>query len=1087
MPDFGGNPYSGFGNDKGVEREKRTYQPQREEEIFSNNFGGLNTISSIVNCPYEDSPLLMNTRVDISGNVSKRPGTKVIYNQNQSTSGLGLIPMTTGLQYNYLIVKNQQELGVYEVLNDTVTKLITKSNVFTSTASTVRPNYVKTGEVEPRVIICTGVNAPVQLRFIEQSTSVNFGGGSTSAVISNAARFVNATTSNLVVCIDRVRQTGWGVSYNSGSQQLTITGLPNTTGTHTVDICLVVWQWWTEAWFFRGNRFWQSATRFNAVTAVDNSVAVDQNLRDSIADESPTNPNVYPYQAWKSTNWNASFTRANNLEPSDSNTYCSSDGSSYNYYDSVLGSPCTHTSGRKVNPSPLFLTFGYVVNATTSAGNCGVAATTVPSNSATQIFISRRRTFSMNGGNGITGANLTVRVNGSVVPQSITTGASNATYGAYYLIVKDWSVYCTSTATLGYAIEFVAAAQMGLPADAKIELINTEVKGIGSNAANSSDLYNDGSWVPIYGLGSFCNYNSGSYPKNISIYQGRIVLGGFPEQPLTVALSNVYDSVIPGSNFNSFQIDTFANSATDAVSFTLASLPNDYVTGVIEWRNSLFCFTRNAAFRAYGNSGSITQTDRLVSLVSNQGLVNSYCVAKTDKNILFLTDVGIYTLVTTLSTGGTEFIAGEQSVKIRPYFGLTTNPAYAALPWMAYDGANQNLYLGMPLVNSTYTTHRVLVYNTYRESWTEYSTPGYFQIFMSAAYVDRQLGVGFVSACCTYRSGGVPSNLVLLKWNDTRFIDFATYTTGTGTPTAYNTTPQNIVTFNTTDRVQEYGVSLEVTGQFTGFLPIPITNLQDCVVTLSGNRLTFGTDWVKLPNGNIYLTANPGSGKTLTIALRRFVTDSADGLVQYGGLTSAIDLDHTIVFVDNIFKKQTVDYTTAASGGVWQITITPPNNSQVVYGQAYPVYYFTPMFAKLNFGSGKRVIHIYAFFDNIDGLATYQASDVNQASGQTAEQLAGTPKNRLNVSVAMLYNAQQEGEVDYDIYGYSDIVWDDALFDIDPSAYQYQRYALFKEPLLGIGYAYQMILFSFDEATFKFSAYLIGAKLKADRYIYFSS
>ena len=1086
MPDFGGNPYSGFGNDKGVEREKRTYIPQREEEIFSNNFGGLNVLSSASNCPYEDSPLLLNTKVDISGNVIKRQGTKQIYSQSVSTNGVGLVAITTGLQYNYLVIKNNQELGVYEVINDQVNKIITKSNVFTTAAASIRPSTCKTAEVEPRVIFTTGVNPPVQLRFVEQSSQINFGGGTTSAVISNASRFVNASTSNILVYINRVRQTGWSVSYNSGSKQLTITGLPNTTGTQTVDICLVVWQWFAEAWFYRGNRLWQSATRFNAITAVDNSVAVDQNLRDTINDESPTYPNVYPLRAWKSTNWNDAFTRSTNLEPPDNNSYCSSDGSSYNYFDNPLGSPCTHTSGRKMNPSPLFLTFGYVNNATTTSGNCGVASQTVPNNSASQIFISRRRAMLFNGNLGIAGSNLVVRVNGTVVPQSTTTGASNSTYGAYYLLDANWNII-TNTSTLAFAIEFVAAAQMGLPVTAQVEFVNANPLWVGSAATSASDLYNDGSWIPHYGLGVFCDYNGGSFPRSVTIYQGRLVFGGFPEQPLEVALSCVYDFVVPGNNFSSFQIDSFANTASDALSFTVASSPNDRVNAVIEWRNSLFVFTRQAAFRAFGNSGSIQQTDRLISLISNQGLVNNACVTKTDKNILFLTDIGIYNLVTTLSTGGTEFLAGEQSVKIRPIFGITTNPQYESLPWMAYDATNQNLYLGYPVTNSVYTTHRLFIYNTYRESWSEYSTPGYFKVFASTQYIDRLLGIGFISAVTTYSTSGVPNNLIVLKWNDSSYIDFAQYITSSGGSVSYPTTPQNIVTFTTTYPVVEYGTTLEITRQSQAFKPIPITNVNDMIVTLNGVELVFQNDWVKLPNGNVYLRAVPDSGSTLTIRLRRFVTDTLPGMTQYN-VTSSIDLEHTLVYVDNVFMRETVDYTTSIVGGVYQVNLTGVSNGAVVVvGQAYPVYYFSPTFARQSFGTGKRVIHIYALFDNQDGLPTWQATDVNATSGQAAEQLAGTPKHRLDVSLAIVYNMTGDGELDYDVYGYSDIVWDDALFDIDPSAYQNQRYSLFKESISGIGYSNQLVLFSFDESTFRFAAYMIGAKLKADRYIFFSS
>jgi len=1039
----------------------------KESDIFSNNFGGLNTLASPLNIPYEDTPYCLNTEVLISGAITKRKGTRVIFKETglsgSNVGGIAVIPFSTGLGYNYIINKRRRDIRVFSTQASVTTLLMTKADVWDVAGGNIRATYINIPDIEPKIIFCTGVNPPVELKFVERSTTVTSGIAFTTVVFSDV-RLANATTSNIIVYQDRVRKTDiLSAVYSAGNLTVTFSG-SIIAGTYTFDIALVIWHWYAEAFRYDGNRFSKSGTQLTSqvfggtgnFNDPDQVVAIPESLRDDLSIDVNGN---YPVRAYISTAYNDIFTLSTSREPTTADAYAHSDGTPYK-----------QAAGKKVNPSPLFITFGreFVPAASTDGQSRG-------------IQFSRRRRLLFNGASTILGTDLRVFINGIQTTQNVNAIVGSATYGDYYFRSSDILAPNASTALSGSFLDFEASTVIGLPSDAQIEIVNSEVKFIGTSATATRNDYLDGCWIPKYGLGLFSNYASGSHPRNVSLYQNRLVFSGFPELPLTVVFSNVFDSVSPGINYNSFQIDTFAIADTDAIDITLASSPDDLVRGIIDWQNNLFVLTRKAVFRISGGQNTFTQRNKFSVFVSNIGLVNPYSLVRTDRSIVYLSDIGVFDLVIQQNT--TEYETTEKSIKIRDRFGITTEPAYESLAWIAYDSANRFVFVGLPVINTTYTSDVLLVYNTFRESWTEYTTPIGFNGYIATSYVDRSAGVNFLLCCSLYRDvNNVPTDFYFVNFSHEKYIDFAEYSTGSGISATINTTPESYTEFSTTQAVHEYPTVRPRSAQWRAFDSFAITNIKDCTVTLDGLEQTFGSNWVKLPNGNIYLLANPGAGKTLRFTLRRPITEEDTGQATFN-VTSPQNYQPDVVFVDNVLQVAGVGYTLSSLSGVKRVTLTAAANSVVIVGQAYPVMYTTPLFTQRSLSSLKRLRHVYAFFDNKLGQDSYGASDVNTASGQVAEFIAGQPKVRQNINFAVRYESDDDAENIYDVFGYQNLVWDDAQFDIDPPAYSYRRDGVFKEALQGTGYSYQLLIWSYDESAFILAGYQITADVKGNKYI----
>ncbi|MBD2200152.1 MULTISPECIES: hypothetical protein [Calothrix] len=1009
------------------ERNINTNEQAQEQSIQSQNFGGLNTTASPLNTPYEDSPYLLNTIVDISGNVHKRKGTRLLYRSVVESYGNYITGFTTGLNYNLVVCKRGTDLLLFEVLNDVVSLVMTKANVWDNSAKDIKPSTTSTSEVEPRLIMCTGVNKPVQLLFTEQQAIQT--STSTSIAFTNAARFINASSSNCLVFVNRVKATGVTFSYSSGT--LTLSNLPNTVNGDVIDIVLITWQWWAEAQAWKGDRFFKSTSRFNS-TATDQNVKVPDSLITDLSNRriQAGEYNLIPYKNSKRA-VGAAYTKSSTRQPSTADEFAFGDGSIYVY-----------NTNNQVNPSPYYLTFGALQS---------------PSDAST-VYINRRRDCKFNNNTALQAQYFDVYVDNSkssVVYSS--SDPSDAVYGSCYAFNDDTGTLGTSNSSLVHGITF-EAYNLGIAATSTIEVANNQIKHIGSSAVNTLFNYNDGSYVMVYGLGNTADYNNGFYPSVVSIYQNRLVFSGFTHRPLTILFSNIDDSVVPSKYYMSFSITDDSQLITDAFDVVINSRPDDRVVALVEWQASLFVLTRYACFRLTGGNQPLSPSSRFVNFVSNTGIVNANCWARTDFSVLYLSDTGLYDLTPLVENG--EYQVRERSIKIRDKFGLTKDPLYEELPWVRYDSSNRLVYVGYPAPSEIYTTRYLYVYNTFRESWTEFNTPTGFNIWSASEYVDRTKGTQFGCVCCSIRNNSrVPQDFILLRFNDVYYLDFVQQKIHNGT--SYYCTPRPSVTHTVSYNQRRYGANYALTNQVNAFTTFPITEVEDLTViatlpTTEAKTLVWKTDYLKEESGYIYLLKPLPDNTVLSIYL--------------GG---QIPKSHLVVYVNNL----KIESPTPSNNS---FTLSINNGDQVVYGNVYLTAYATPTFLWNNMANLKRTQHAYLFFDNREGILVYDAASA--INGQDSNTITERYVLPINANLTVTYNNQLDGSTSYDIFGFRDIYWDDAVFDITTPTDQAIPYQILKFPITGIGVSYQIMVWNYSEEFFKLSGYQIVAKMKGRRW-----
>ena len=1025
-----------------------------DDGIQSYLFGGLNTSSTPLNTPYEDSPLLQNVDTNIEGSVSKRKGSKLLTSESANLpTGLSVVPFTSPLNYNLLVMKNGTSLNIYEVKDDVATRIVNKTNVWSSAAQTQVASTVRTAETEPRVLFFTSGNKPVQVRFIEQQ-STQTGTAVTSVAITNAARYKNATALNCIVFINRVRVTATpAFSYNAGTATLTVSNLPATTGTFVVDILLITWQWWAEAMLWDGDRYFKSSTRFNAAPT-DQVVPIPESVRTDldVAEGTDTNWDIVPY--YKS-NLAYGYTYVGR-QPDTAVKWGFSDGSRYIYHvDNYL------------SPTQFFITFG------------ALEAGAQP----TDLYWVRRRELRLNNNEGISTANIDCYVNKSLRTWRITNVGS--VYQDYWLHERvadgfgGWQANPITVATgkTAYYLSFEASV-LGLPGDAIVEVINKEAIHIGSSAITTKYDYNDGSYYPVYGIGLYADYKNGYYPSSVELSQGRLILSGFANAPLTVVFSNIYDSVTPGEFFNFFQVtDDLAAIATDPFDITINGRPDDRLVAVVEYQSSLFVLNRRSTYRISGGQAPISITNNQTIFISNIGCVNNQSYCKTDKDVLYVSDSGVYNLLPQIENQ--EYQASELSIKIRNYFGITKDNAYEGLPWLEFDADNKRVYFGYPILYDTSVCRRLFVFSTVRESWTEYTTPSGFNSFTGVPYVDRTLGNNFLLAVTTYRSGSTPSDFNLLKLNNEIYLDYLTTSTGTGASQNILIVPQPSYTYVTAANQHLYSISptsssTATVPQYYTFDSLPVQEVEDVIVTLNGVKQVSGTDYIKTPGNYIYLGQTPTAGQTLTIRPRRPITDSERGQAFYGVLVPT-DIGHEVVIVDHV---QSLVYTTQTISSKQYVTLSAAIGAVIQTGSAYLAVYSTPVFTNQQLRSQKQRKWVYAYFDNSIGHLLYSSADTNATSGQLTTAITDTPKLRVNANITLTFSSENSGETTADVYGFESLVWDDTLFDVNAPSSSYQAYQLFKEPIRGTGYSYQMLIWNYDIATWKLVGFQIQGTQK---------
>jgi hypothetical protein len=576
--------------------------------------------------------------------------------------------------------------------------------------------------------------------------------------------------------------------------------------------------------------------------------------------------------------------------------------------------------------------------------------------------------------------------------------------------------------------------------------------------------------VPIYGLYEICDFSKRSFPRTVTLYSGRLALGGFPDSPLRIAVSNVLDSSVPGTYYNNYQTLLEPVSTSNALYFELNGNADDAVTALAEFQNQLFAFCRKGIYRISGtDSGSITPTAFSVSFVAFIGCVNAQSVVKVDKTIYFLSQSGMYDIVPTIEAG--DFTAGERSLKIKNMFNKTSSVLTEQASWVEYDPVFQEVYVAIPDTNYEASgCSRLLVYSILRDSWTEYTFGMRGRWWSIGGFVSvNGLAQGRDVVVITLAKGANDAvvNPVPLLLDGDRYLDgvltsqivsggadFNTGKSSTAAPTTLVSPMWRDITITHTvdSRVMEYPVK-------SNFDLMPTPSVVDCEVFLNDVKLTHGIEWQKTPRSSIMLLKVFTSGSTLTI--RKLDSTGNPALA---------------VYVDNVKQTYGTDYTISPNSTTVNFLTFLPVGAVVTTGIVYESWHYTPLMTLETLDVDKRFMRYIGYYRNVELQATFDTKDVNSVTNQDITAIVSVPKNRADVSVAFLYQDNEDGYISTDLYNYPDLYWDVALLDITPSALQYQPSTRIVENLLGLSYGVQVVNFCRSDGAFELSGYQIVAR-----------
>lgn len=1013
--------------------------------IQTTNYGGLNSMSSVLNIPETDSPNLLNTIIDQNGDIGKRLGSTLLDTDTALNAEGGiLISFSLRSGKNLVLAKQDTDIKVYEYYSSSFRTVMTKTNLWSSSGALVKPDFVMTSEVEPRIIMVSGVNVPVQLTFIETITT--FAGGSSSTTFDDT-RYEFAVTGNTGVWLDDTFYSAATVSYSAGTVTVNF-GSTIPAGSYILNVVFITWQWWAEAIKLTGDQCYSKTSKFH-INADDQSIAIPINL---LRDIEELSYGEYPIIVQTSSDYNDTYTYQTDRKPTAETEYSFSTGGRYIVADAD-----------EILPGISHITFG------------AIKASTPDSD---PVHFIRGYALRFNGDSGEAADNLIVLVDDVTYAFNSTGLASGTQTSSPTYQLRASGTFRTSTvsssSTVADFITFDSTSTVGIASTAFVEIISTkpivanDYVGTAATANYSRLAPRDGALTPAYGLGVFSDYSSGSFPRSVTLYQGRLVFAGFPNQPMTVLISNTFDSVRAGVFFNNYQIALEDQQSGDPINVLLTSNLDDLLLACEEFQNQLFIWSRDRLFRLHGGSlNVVTPTNTLVNTVASTGVINAQCVTKIDKTVLFLSNSGVFDITATLEAG--DFTAGERSIKIR---NLISGPLVVnnqSVAWMSYDPANYRVYLAVSDdVQSVYAAS-LFVYDVLRGSWFKWgSASGNLYTIAGAVVSITPNDVVLVVAETPFVT--YPTKPSLLADS---IIDYTAY--GSFYPidrmqevavtSTYDITNAKIVTHTYDVDTLAYPTSIEETSNSNGFLMSPVDTVDDAKVTVDGVVKTFNVDYKKVRNSSIYFLKPQGSGASITIEL-------LDENQNYP----------IAVYRDNVLLEETTDYTVTITGSDdYRVTlvVSPDASAIIRTGTIYSSYYQTPVFLRDDLSSKKRLFHFNGLFSNKRLFDKYKSADLNSAATQDAEELVGNYKRTFKVNFAFLYDFRQEGFARNELFGFDDLYWDISLYDIEPSAFQSTTHSIVSQPIIGITKSFSLLLWSSSASLWDMS----GFQILADRQV----
>lgn len=1012
-------------------------------ELRSAVSGGWNTADSDLMTPLEDSPDMLNTAVDFDGMVYKRRGYFSQFNRSTSNSfvrGSFLIPYTTSTGRLIFFTRELDSINIFTQDIDN-SWFVTAMIAFGTNGPNNRVSWTILKEpVFDRIILVRFGGVPIQITIgAGRGSHTRVGTGTSWSVLLPV--YTSESNTYLFFINGKLESsTTPTFSYSASGHTATFTSTNSyAAGTYSFEWVQISWQWWAEALMLTGNQIVSSVIQGTST----NNVAVPPALLRNIQ-PIKTNDGWYPLSPRKSTQYDDILTY--NINPTTTSQFVFSAGT---------GSSTTLV---RPTPSPYYISIGGSLTA------------------ARGLYIVRGYNPPFYGGAGFSLDNGGIEVMSlysqetwtryNVIPPSGGGAGVGTTKWGYHLNDKNFSFMTTvstgrhpafimltdtSTANGGigfqqddtYIITDVNAPTTGLEANGFVSNTNVEqtVMRWNNSLVDTQLAVRRGAAYPIGGLYNYCDYQFGSFPSVVSKVQGRVALGGFLRQPLTIAFSNAYDSVTPGYFNNVFQPEYEEPSETSSFDLTLPGGGDDFITAMLEFADNLFVFTRYRTYRIHGGGQPINYATVQYAPVAEVGAANSWCVASTNQFPVVLNGSGVYAIVPSDTSAG--YAVQELSGKIRNYI-RTHNTTLGDVGFLIYDPGRNELYAGLSDNVHSDRIGELLVLNMDLGAWYRYTERG---------------GTGFHAwgGAIAQRSAGQPEVYMMIHptWNSTNVqgvvrMNWGHFFDQHNTITYSGTFPINTeidvmrATITTSNNVLEYDPNQPSFDQ-RGVRLSPILDYQDCVVSLNGVTLTFGTEYVKTAQGTILLTTNPGAGQTLVIEPRN----------RYeGGFYFPIGLVR--VSDEKLFTHN--NYTIDVSSNKYRITgitPTPTVGDQFYVGTTYPSWHFTPTFNR-NTLHYKRLKHYISYYQN-------DLTNVMQLANTSDTSLIGTRKTRLNANISVLFSNEQTGVTQTEVYN-------DPIPTVYPNQ-QRKQYSRIIIPIVGGGYNVQVVHHSRSSATFKLSGY----------------
>lgn len=1080
---------------QGLDRQN---QENEGPVLRTTSSGGLNSMASALSIPLTDTPSMNNVEVNQRGNLAKRRGSQQLARVSGPSDGSlgisGSVLETIKLRNlpAIVITKIATRLAAFtlqEELTNNNREILSFGNsigfsdVWSQEAAYVKPDTVQTTELEPRIIFTTGVNPPVQATFVQSiSREASSTGNGTIEVVFTNSNLSNAASDNIFIFQDGLDKTSniVSTSYDNTNETFTVE-LENVTANGEFSVVFMSWQWWAEASATDGRKLYQRRTRKNSEN-VDKLVELPPELLLGIRplEDTPQENPRYPLIPAPSDDYSDRNAFTYTLTPDQPDQYVFTSGGFFSSADP------------KVQVGLGFTGFGDVRR------NSGT-----PTGEAEPVHYFRGLPIPFAGGLGKAGINLTVQVGSTTKSQN--TDPNNSQSDSYYLKNDSVANYhngiVTSNNIRGQFVDFTSEPEMGVGFSAFVQAVSTQVGAIGNNAQTTIDRFGIGTIFPGYGLWEFCDYEEGSFPRTVGIIGGRLVFGGMPKQPLTVAVSEVLDTLIPGTNFADFQTLLSDGNAANAFSFEVQADLNNKITAVEEFNNQLFIFTQNALYRLTGGDSGLTPTNFFVQFQVGLGCVNARSTAKVQNTMYFMNKAGVFDIAGVDSAS--EYASAEVSLKVRDFFDRNQFDEETA--WMMYDERTAKLYVAISAPREdrelserqSFTAERLLVYTTFRDAWTQYTNPTGRVFSIDGTIVRRDnnntIPLIFETVWNAIDSGevvdfqGSPLTGLINMYDEFRPVDFLDFNTLSNDQTApwslrISDIPTRRIQYTLSKDRYFYPVTTRGGSSFGSFIDLfqllPHREIEDVKVEIDWNQngnwetLEFQKDFVKQRNsayeeGIYLLSVVPDNNKDIRITKL--------GQPEDQGWNDPV---HPIrVWIDNVLLVENRDYTISFVDNKYQVNFQVDANADSVleFGLVYDVHWYSPKFFRGSMDRDKRFTHWYGYFYNEPYNELYNFNDVNTKSNQKEADLIENYKTPVGFNLVFNYNDTGLGYTsDADIYGDLDLFWDNASFDLPQPATQFNQHARIATPIIGASYNFQVGLLATKATYFELVGYQVN-------------